>query len=108
MAKDPARGDELAGVLYAAAETLRILAILIQPIMPGAAQRLWDQLGLGGAVAACPDEQPTASAAAARSPSGASGRTLRDERFMFSSLCYALRSRGIREWPEGVRLGLIG
>jgi methionyl-tRNA synthetase len=35
VAKDPARGDELAGVLYAAAETLRILAILIQPIMPG-------------------------------------------------------------------------
>jgi methionyl-tRNA synthetase len=50
VAKDPARGDELAGVLYASAETLRILAILIQPIMPGAAQRLWDQLGLGGAV----------------------------------------------------------
>jgi methionyl-tRNA synthetase len=52
LAKDPARGDELAGVLYAAAETLRILAILIQPIMPGAAQRLWDQLGVGGAVEA--------------------------------------------------------
>jgi methionyl-tRNA synthetase len=50
VAKDPARDDELAGVLYASAETLRILAILIQPIMPGAAQRLWDQLGLGGAV----------------------------------------------------------
>ena len=40
----------LSGVLYASAETLRILAILIQPIMPAAAQRLWDQLGLGGAV----------------------------------------------------------
>ncbi|HZT09845.1 MAG TPA: methionine--tRNA ligase, partial [Actinomycetota bacterium] len=52
VAKDPARSDELAGVLYAAAETLRILAILIQPIMPGAAQRLWDQLGVGGAVEA--------------------------------------------------------
>ena len=52
LAKDPARGDELAGVLYAAAETLRILAILIQPIMPGAAQRLWDQLGVGVAVEA--------------------------------------------------------
>src|SRR5580704_8096325 len=61
-----------------------------------------------GGVAACPDEQPAASAAAARSPSGASGRTLRDGRFMFSSLCCALRSRGIREWPEGLRLGLIG
>jgi methionyl-tRNA synthetase len=50
LAKDPSKRDELSGVLYAAAETLRILAILIQPIMPSAAQRLWDQLGIGGAV----------------------------------------------------------
>ncbi|HEY6567360.1 MAG TPA: methionine--tRNA ligase [Actinomycetota bacterium] len=46
LAKDPAAADELAGVLYASAETLRILAILIGPIMPGAAERLWNQLGL--------------------------------------------------------------
>jgi methionyl-tRNA synthetase len=46
LAKDPERADELAGVLYASAETLRILAVLIQPIMPGAAERLWEQLGL--------------------------------------------------------------
>jgi methionyl-tRNA synthetase len=50
LAKDPDRADELAGVLYAAAETLRVLAILIQPIMPGAAGRLWEQLGVGGSV----------------------------------------------------------
>jgi methionyl-tRNA synthetase len=50
LAKDPERRPELAGVLYASAELLRILAVLIQPIMPGAAQRLWDQLGLPGAV----------------------------------------------------------
>ena len=47
VAKDEARRDELASVLYASAETLRILAILIQPIMPGAAERLWEQLGIG-------------------------------------------------------------
>jgi methionyl-tRNA synthetase len=52
LAKDPARRDELAAVLYAAAETLRILAVLLQPIMPGAAARLWEQLGIGGDVAA--------------------------------------------------------
>ena len=46
LAKDPANADELAGVLYASAETLRILAIAIQPIMPGAAERLWEQLGI--------------------------------------------------------------
>jgi len=46
LANDEARGDELAGILYASAETLRILAILILPIMPGAAARLWEQLGI--------------------------------------------------------------
>jgi methionyl-tRNA synthetase len=46
LSKDPANADELAGVLYASAETLRILAIAIAPIMPGAAERLWEQLAI--------------------------------------------------------------
>jgi len=46
IAGEEGRRDELAGILYAAAETLRILAIVIRPIMPGAAGRLWDQLGI--------------------------------------------------------------
>jgi methionyl-tRNA synthetase len=46
VAKDDGRRDELAGILYASTETLRILAILIEPIMPGAAERLWEQLGI--------------------------------------------------------------
>jgi methionyl-tRNA synthetase len=46
LARDDARRAELAGVLYAAAETLRVLAILISPIMPAAAARLWEQLGI--------------------------------------------------------------
>ncbi len=46
LAKDPARRDEMASILYASAETLRILAILIQPLMPSAALRLWSQLGI--------------------------------------------------------------
>jgi methionyl-tRNA synthetase len=48
-AKDPERRAEVASVLYAAAESLRILAVLISPIMPQAAERLWLQLGLAGA-----------------------------------------------------------
>ncbi len=47
VAKEQGRRAELGSILYAAAETLRILAILIQPIMPGAAERLWEQLGVG-------------------------------------------------------------
>jgi methionyl-tRNA synthetase len=46
LAKDASRRDELASVLYAAGETLRILAILISPVMPSAAARLWTQLGI--------------------------------------------------------------
>ena len=50
LAKDEARLDELASVLYASAETLRILGVLISPIMPQAAARLWSQLGLDESV----------------------------------------------------------
>ena len=46
LAKDPANREEVASVLYAAAETLRVLAIAIAPIMPAAAARLWQQLGM--------------------------------------------------------------
>jgi methionyl-tRNA synthetase len=46
LAKGPARRDEVASVLYAAAETLRVLAVAIGPIMPSAAERLWAQLGI--------------------------------------------------------------
>ena len=46
LAKDADRRDELGAVLYTAAETLRILAVLTSPVMPDAAGRLWSQLGL--------------------------------------------------------------
>jgi methionyl-tRNA synthetase len=46
LAKDPSKRDELAGVLVASAEVLRVLAVLIAPIMPDAAGRLWAQLGI--------------------------------------------------------------
>jgi len=49
-AKDESRRDELASVLYAAAETLRILAVLLSPVMPAAAERLWTQLGIAEAL----------------------------------------------------------
>ncbi len=46
LAKDDSKRDELAGVLAASAEVLRVLAVLISPIMPDAAARLWTQLGI--------------------------------------------------------------
>ena len=46
LAKDPARREELGSILYASAETLRALTILISCVMPSAAGRLWEQLGI--------------------------------------------------------------
>jgi methionyl-tRNA synthetase len=60
LANDDTRRDELGSVLYAAAETLRILAIAIHPIMPSAAERLWEQLGIGEPIG---EQQLPASAA---------------------------------------------
>jgi methionyl-tRNA synthetase len=48
LARDEGKRPELETVLYTAAETLRILAILVSPVMPGAAGRLWSQLGNPG------------------------------------------------------------
>jgi methionyl-tRNA synthetase len=50
LAKDPQKRAELEGVLAASAEVLRVLAVLISPIMPDAAQRLWTQLGIEGSL----------------------------------------------------------
>lgn len=48
LAEDPARRDQLASVLYAAAESLRVLAILLRPVVPEAAAKIWRQLGQQG------------------------------------------------------------
>jgi methionyl-tRNA synthetase len=44
LAKDPARRVELEATLYALAESLRIIAILISPVLPRAAHGMFDQL----------------------------------------------------------------
>jgi methionyl-tRNA synthetase len=43
-----AAGRTIASVLYAAADTLRVVAVLIYPIFPHCAERLWKQLGCEG------------------------------------------------------------
>jgi methionyl-tRNA synthetase len=59
---------ELARCLYTAVDALRIIAVLISPVMPVAAQRLWDKLGLDESL----DEQRLPHAAAwDRTPAGA-------------------------------------
>jgi methionyl-tRNA synthetase len=46
LAKDPSQRGALGSVLWAAAEALRILALLLSPVMPRACDRLWGQLGI--------------------------------------------------------------
>ncbi len=46
LAKDENQKETLGAVLYRAAETLRWLSVLLYPIMPGAMEELWKQLGL--------------------------------------------------------------
>ncbi len=46
LAKDEANGPRLAQVMYNLAETLRIIAILIQPFMPETPEKIWGQLGI--------------------------------------------------------------
>lgn len=50
LAKHSHDGDEerLQAVMYHLAEALRIIAILVSPIIPSGAPRIWEQLGLTG------------------------------------------------------------
>ena len=45
---------ELATVLYNALETARVVTVMIAPVMPSAAQKMWNQLGLAGSPASEP------------------------------------------------------
>ena len=58
IAKDDARREELATVLNALLETLRLVAIWAWPVMPGKCEELWALLGLTGT----PSQQKDADA----------------------------------------------
>jgi methionyl-tRNA synthetase len=50
IAKDPEQRRRLEVVLYMLADSLRLLALMTSPIVPNAAQGLWERLGLDGDV----------------------------------------------------------
>src|SRR5437763_15220544 len=51
IAEKPSEAKKLDSVLFHAAESLRLIAGLVAPVIPKTAQSLWEQLGLDGKVA---------------------------------------------------------
>ena len=45
LARDPGSADRLSQVLYAAAEAVRLAAVLLSPVMPGAADAVLERIG---------------------------------------------------------------
>ena len=52
LAKDEAKKDRLATVMYNLAESLRIVGIFLQPYLPNTAPKLFEQLGVSGELTA--------------------------------------------------------
>jgi methionyl-tRNA synthetase len=50
LADDSAKRAQLETVLWIAADTLRVVAVLAYPVTPSATERLWKSLGQGGSV----------------------------------------------------------
>jgi methionyl-tRNA synthetase len=50
LAKDPASKERLESVLYLWAEAIRLIAVLVYPILPASAEKIWQQLGQSGSV----------------------------------------------------------
>ena len=50
MAKDPEKQKRLETIIYNLLESLRIVAVLLSPFMPGSAQRIMEQLGIANPV----------------------------------------------------------
>lgn len=57
VAKDESQRDRLATILYAAADSLRALAVLYAPVMPTTAQRIWELLGAEPALGPLTDQR---------------------------------------------------
>jgi len=45
LAQNPSESDRLGRILYAAAESLRIVTVLAHPVIPDATEKIWRQLG---------------------------------------------------------------
>ena len=50
IARNEDKASQLDSVLFHCAESLRLSAVMLAPVMPGSAQTIWEQLGLSGNV----------------------------------------------------------
>jgi methionyl-tRNA synthetase len=51
LAKDPGQKSHLETILYMWADSLRVISVMVSPVMPVAAEKIWKQLGQTGVVA---------------------------------------------------------
>jgi methionyl-tRNA synthetase len=58
LAEDPTQRERLGVVLRTATQALRIVAVLVSPVLPKSAQKLWEQLGQHGSVGEVDIEKP--------------------------------------------------
>ena len=70
LAKDDAKAERLAAVLYTAADGLRALAVLLSPVMPKACGLLWEALGAAQSLGALQDQLLVDAGRAAVLPAG--------------------------------------
>ena len=52
LARDPENRDVLKATIYGLLETMRYLAVLLFPVLPGKAEEIWEQIGADGDVKA--------------------------------------------------------
>ncbi|MFI6933725.1 methionine--tRNA ligase [Streptomyces sp. NPDC050287] len=72
VAKDdsPEARARLATILYTAAESLRAVAVLLNPVMPETSQKLWDSLGAEASLGALADQRVQEAADWGKLPAG--------------------------------------
>jgi methionyl-tRNA synthetase len=71
VAKDESRGADLDRVLYATAEALRVVAVLLHPVMPKASTILWKSLGAETTLGALADARVQDAGRWGQLPAGA-------------------------------------
>ena len=71
VAKDESRGSDLDRILYSTAEALRVVAVLLNPVMPKACATLWHSLGAEDALGALGDQRVQDAGRWGQLPAGA-------------------------------------